>query len=89
VELDASSSFDPEGDALSYGWAFDDGSESETGVVVSHTFDRPGRYEVLLAVKDEKGAVGTATALIEAPPGLVFADGFETGDTGHWSALVP
>lgn len=65
VALDASGSSDPDGDVLTYAWAFGDGTTS-TAKTVSHTFAAVGTYEVKLTVKDSKGAVGTATAQITA-----------------------
>ena len=63
VEFDASASTDPDGDALVYGWDFDDGA---TGSSVSgfHAFADPGSYEVELEVTDEHGAVATMTRQI-------------------------
>jgi hypothetical protein len=85
VELDASSSFDPDGDPISYGWAFGDGGSSQMGKVVSHTFAQPGDYLVLLAVSDDRGGVGTAAVTITALDPHIFSDGFESGDTSRWS----
>ncbi len=58
VEFDASASTDPNGDALTYGWDFDDGA---TGMSVSgfHAFTDPGSYDVELTVTDEHGAVAS------------------------------
>ena len=55
VEFDASASTDPNGDALTYGWDFDDGA---TGMSVSgfHAFTDPGSYDVELTVTDEHGS---------------------------------
>jgi hypothetical protein len=40
-----------------YSWQFGDGS-SGTGPSVSHTFDKPGIYRVLLKVTNASGALG-------------------------------
>jgi PKD repeat protein len=64
VTLDGSSSFDPNGDAISFGWAFADGTDSAAGASVLHTFTAAGSYPVTLAVTDSRGAVGTASAVI-------------------------
>jgi len=40
-----------------YSWQFGDGS-SGTGQSVSHTFDKPGIYRVLLKVTNASGALG-------------------------------
>ncbi|HEV8117614.1 MAG TPA: PKD domain-containing protein, partial [Thermoanaerobaculia bacterium] len=66
VNFDASASFDANGDAMTYGWSFGDGSASAAGAAVGHTFNVPGRYTVTLAVTDARGAVGTAAVVINA-----------------------
>jgi len=40
-----------------YSWQFGDGA-SATGQSVSHTFDKPGVYKVLLKVSNASGALG-------------------------------
>lgn len=91
VSFDADHSFDPEDDAMSFGWAFADGSTSVTGVQVSHTFDRRGEYPVTLAVTDSKGAVGTAVVLITIPNvrPLALGDVFEMPGSGPLSVTAP
>ncbi|WP_026872606.1 PKD domain-containing protein [Inquilinus limosus] len=54
VVLDGSRSLDPDGDIVEYRWDFRDGSEAK-GRVASHSFDRPGIYDVRLAVTDDSG----------------------------------
>ncbi len=44
VNFNASSSFDPNGDAMSFAWAFADGSAGATGSAASHTFTQAGTY---------------------------------------------
>jgi len=39
---------------------------------------------------EEGGALATETIYVdEMPPGDIFADGFESGNTSAWSAAVP
>jgi PKD domain len=41
-----------------YTWQFGDGSTPASGPSVSHTFDKPGVYQVLLKVSNASGALG-------------------------------
>jgi len=61
MEFDASKSFDPDGNSLSYSWDFGDGSDSGwlTYPKTEHKYDNPGKYNVTLTVRDEDGLVGT------------------------------
>ncbi|WP_123380363.1 LamG-like jellyroll fold domain-containing protein, partial [Pseudokineococcus lusitanus] len=67
VAVDASTSTDPEG-PLTYAWDFGDGATA-TGVTASHTYARPGRYEVALVVTDsgKQTARTTRTVTASAP----------------------
>ena len=69
VRFDASASFDPDGQILSYAWDFGDGETAE-GVIVEHTYTAPGEYVAKLTVRDDKGAEDTAEATVTAlePP---------------------
>lgn len=58
VAFDASQSSDPDGDALSYEWAFGDGSTS-SGITTEHTYTQSsptGYFRVALTVQDSRGA---------------------------------
>ncbi|MCM8765816.1 MAG: PKD domain-containing protein [Candidatus Omnitrophica bacterium] len=52
--FDASASYDPDGDSLSYYWDFGDGNKAE-GIKVKHTYTQSGTYTVTLTVKDNSG----------------------------------
>jgi glucose/arabinose dehydrogenase/PKD repeat protein len=72
--LDASASTDPDGDALSYTWQFGDGSQG-TGKSVKHTYTKAGKYDVVLTVRDDKGASSSQTLRVDAgntPPTLTL-----------------
>src|SRR5256714_36355 len=61
VAFDASASCDPDGDALVYSWAFDDGGTA-AGVGVQHAFSAPGAHFGTVTVTDATGRATTATA---------------------------
>jgi PKD repeat protein len=79
VNFNASSSYDNDGDAVSFEWSFSDGSPSATGAIVSHTFEQTGLYPVTVSVSDARGAISTATVYVNvncnavtiSPPTLV------------------
>jgi PKD repeat protein len=52
VELDATSSYDLDGDIVDFIWDMGDG-ESEVGPVVRHTYDAIGAYTVTLTIEDD------------------------------------
>jgi PKD repeat protein len=62
VTFDASASYDPDADAgaggiiVKYEWDFGDGSPHAMGVIVTHTYTKPGEYTVILTVIDDLGA---------------------------------
>jgi PKD repeat protein len=60
VAFDASASHDPQGPIASYAWDFGDGTTG-TGVTVTHTYTRPGTYQVRLTVTDSGGLTGSVT----------------------------
>lgn len=71
VRFDASSSTDPDGQIVSYDWAFGDGNTG-SGRVVTHTYQTPGAYTPSLTVTDDRGATHTATGdpiAVYHPPG--------------------
>lgn len=63
INLSAETSFDIDGDIVSYHWCFGEGNTSE-GVNVTHQFTTPGTYVVTLTVTDDEGATGTDTVTI-------------------------
>lgn len=57
VTLDAGGSSDADGEALSFRWRFNDGSDAE-GERVTHRFAGPGTYPIRLEARDTSGQVG-------------------------------
>jgi PKD repeat protein len=77
VTFDATSSSDPDNDALSYVWDFGDNTRAE-GSVAQHAYASHGDFPVTLTVDDGSGlACGTVnasvTADVNAPPVARFA----------------
>lgn len=68
VTFDATSSFDPDGEIVSYEWDFDgDGRfDDAEGEEVEYEFTQEGTYEVTLRVTDNNGDYATTTETIEA-----------------------
>jgi len=63
VQVNASSSFDPDGDALTYAWDFGDGGDA-TGVGATHLYSAEGSYTIRLTVTDSNGRANTATNIV-------------------------
>ncbi len=75
--FDATSSYDPDNQALSFLWDFGDGTTSDKPVV-THTFENGGDYNVILSVTDNSGLeCDTASAVhsiyINTPPVAAFS----------------
>ncbi len=60
VIFDASRSYDPDGDLLTYEWNFGDGSIGH-GAKQSHTYDKEGTYTVKITITDSEGNYDTKT----------------------------
>ena len=63
VYLNASGSYDSDGDIASYQWDFKDGNTGN-GQTINHTFSSTGIYSVKLTVTDDKGATDATTKTI-------------------------
>jgi uncharacterized repeat protein (TIGR02543 family) len=65
VEFSARGSRDPDpDDKLTYTWDFGDGSPTERGRTVDHTYQSDGVYTVQLTVDDQNGGTDTASKTI-------------------------
>lgn len=79
--FDASESYDPDGSIVSYRWDFGDGT-TELGAVITHTYQYPGDYTVVLTVTDNAGLSSSVSQVVQVTygadvsgeNGLVFAD---------------
>jgi PKD repeat protein len=75
VVLNASDSYDPDGDGIAgYTWRFENG-ETATGAVVSHSFAEPGTREVTVTVSDGTDSTNrTVTVdIVNRPPEADFS----------------
>ena len=65
IQFDASESYDPDGEIISYHWDFGDGGTAE-GPVVEHEFQTPSiEYRAVLTVTDDSGDENTMYRLVE------------------------
>ena len=63
VTFDATSSYDPDVEISEYLWDFGDGA-SDSGSLVSHTYDTEGSYAVTLQVTDDSRLTSAASMVI-------------------------
>lgn len=75
--FDATSSYDPNNEKLSFLWDFGDGTTS-TEPVVTHIYEKGGQYTVMLTVKDTSGlncdtATTTQFVKVNTPPEPAFS----------------
>lgn len=68
IQFDASASYDPDGQALSYAWDFGDGNTG-SGPTPSYTFSAGGVYTVTLTLTDSSGGTDTAIASVTVEQG--------------------
>jgi PKD repeat protein len=91
ITFNASNSFDPDGQIVSYFWDFGDGA-NETGVAVGHAYADDGTYTVRLKVTDNDNKTDSTSAIktvLNRPPTPSFMESAETvytGDTIHFNA---
>ena len=69
VTFSSAGSADPDGDPITFAWAFGDGGNATTANP-AHTYTTAGTYTALLTVTDNRGGSDTATVVITAtaPP---------------------
>ena len=81
VHYDGTGSKDPNGDALSYQWAFGDGATSNTATG-SHTYSQAGTYQAILTVSDGRGGTNTASVPIVVGASITQMTVHVTSPTG-------
>jgi len=64
VNVDAAGAQDPDGSIVSYEWDFGDGTDPESGVTTSHTYNTSGTYNLTLTVTDDYGSSNTTNQII-------------------------
>jgi PKD repeat protein len=63
-----STSSDPDGQVVTWGWNFGDGSAAGTGADATHTYAAAGTFPVTLTVTDNAGGQGTVTQTLNVSP---------------------
>ncbi len=79
VSFDASNSSDPDNNALSYSWDFNDGNTA-TGITSQNTFTSKGNYSVTLTVNDGNGGIASKAIVIQVSDPVVIIDPGPTGN---------
>jgi len=76
VYFNASSSYDIDGEIISYEWDFNnDGFFEKTGKITTSSWSSPGNYPVTLRVEDDEGEFSSITkVIIVEPPALLIGN---------------
>jgi glucose/arabinose dehydrogenase len=92
VNLNGTTSSDPDNDFLTYTWAFGDGTPNATGPNVNHTYATAGVYTATLTVNDGRGGQHSTTTQIRvgtAPVATILTPGeggfYNAGDIIQYS----
>ncbi|MGE5499706.1 MAG: PKD domain-containing protein, partial [Syntrophothermus sp.] len=68
ITFDASGSYDPDGQIVSYLWNFGDGASSDQKVT-THSYSQPGTYKVTIKVTDNQGGTGQGEGQVNVTSG--------------------
>ena len=91
IDVDGTTSTDPDGTLASYAWNFGDNSTG-TGATASHTYAAAGTYTVTLTVTDNAGTTNTTSkpvTVTAAAPTAIATDLFARTVAGGWGTSDP
>ncbi|MBI3416313.1 MAG: cadherin-like domain-containing protein [Verrucomicrobia bacterium] len=74
VQFDGTTSFDPEGQPLTFAWEFPDGTTSNLATPPAHRFWAPGNHVVTLTVTDAQGLIAIGHLIVNVQPRFVMID---------------
>jgi len=80
VTFTAKDSYDDDGTIVKFNWDFGDGNYG-TGETITHTYNRIGKYTVLLTVTDDNGATANDTTTITISEDVKKATSTQNDDT--------
>jgi len=82
VKFDASTSSDPDGDVLTFTWAFGDSTPNVAGKIVNHNYAKPGLFTATVTVSD-----GTLNAQAQVPVDVNITQSWQSNPLG-WTGPV-
>jgi len=88
ITFDASNSYDPDGQIVSYSWNYGDDT-SGSGKVTKHAYSSSGSYYVILKVTDDDGQNGTTTQYVYVLPSMLVHDIAITEIEAHPTKVMP
>ena len=77
ITFDASGSYDPDGNIVSYEWDWDGNGnfdESPDSATITHTWNEAYSGAIILMLKDNEGATSTDSADVEVGAGSLLAE---------------
>lgn len=80
VSFNAGGSSDADGEIVSYGWQFGDGSVG-SGELTSHTYQSTGTYTARLTVRDDSGSSGQVTEDIYVATEVAYDNLFRNNES--------
>ncbi len=87
IITDASDSTDPDDDALNFSWNFGDGNLGQ-GESTSHTYQKKGKFKIILTVRDAAGAADTAEQYIKITDSAASENISEVQETGDLQIVI-